>query len=160
VADHALLPNYHQGFGAVHLPSTLPRPGASTPALEFVDSWQRPALQFRESAQRFRFRIQVEAGAALRMCLVYTDLPGRALQNDLSVLVEDPTGRKFTGNAGLPASIHRSDVDNNVEVIRVDEPEVGDWLIQVFARNLLRGPQDFAFVVTGALASALLRVPG
>jgi hypothetical protein len=43
----------------------------------------------------------------------------------------------------LPA-ITNSDVDNNVEVIRVDDPAPGRWLIQVFARNLLRPPQDYA----------------
>jgi len=76
-------------------------------------------------------------------CMAYTDLPGRSLQNDLSVMVQDPTGAKITGNTELPA-ITNSDVDNNVEVIRVDDPAPGRWLIQVFARNLLRPPQDYA----------------
>jgi hypothetical protein len=60
---------------------------------------------------------------------------------------------------GLP-EITKSDVDNNVEVIRVDDPAPGRWLIQVFARNLLRPPQDYALVVSGALASTLRRAPG
>jgi serine protease AprX len=90
--------------------------------------------------------------------MAYTDLPGRSLQNDLSVMVQDPpTGAKITGNTELPA-ITNSDVDNNVEVIRVDDPAPGRWLIQVFARNLLRPPQDYALVATGALSCALRRV--
>ena len=45
-------------------------------------------------------------------------------------------------------------------MIRVDDPTPARWLIQVFARNLLRPPQDYALVVTGALSSALRRAPG
>ena len=95
----------------------------------------------------------------LRLCLAYTDLPGRSLQNDLSLLVQDPTGAKIPGNTALP-DITNSDVDNNVEVIRIDDPAPGRWLIQVFARNLLRPPQDYALVATGALSSPLRRAPG
>ena len=39
-----------------------------------------------------------------RLCLAYTDLPGRSLQNDVSLLVQDPKGAKITGNTGLPDS--------------------------------------------------------
>ena len=95
----------------------------------------------------------------LRLRLAYTDLPGRSLQNDVSLLVQDPSGAKIPGNTALP-DITNSDVDNNVEVIRIDDPAPGRWLIQVFARNLLRPPQDYALVATGALSSPLRRAPG
>jgi serine protease AprX len=160
VADHELRPNYHQGFGEIHLPTTIPNPGEPALRLEFVDSWSRPELQLGETGQRFRFQVAVEAGLPLRMCMAYTDLPGRALQNDVSLIVQDPTGRKIVGNADLPGNIARSDVDNNVEVVREDDPAPGQWLVQVFARNLLRPPQDYALVVAGRLASALRRAPG
>ncbi len=70
-----------------------------------------------------------------------------------------PTAPRSPGTLGLP-DITKSDVDNNVEVIRVDDPAPGRWLIQVFARNLLRPPQDYALVVSGALSSNLRRAPG
>ena len=159
VADREARPNFHQGFGAVNLTTTVPNPAEPDLRLEFVDCWETPNLQLGETGERRRFQIDVEAGMPLRLCMAYTDLPGRSLQNDLSVMVQDPTGAKIAGNTGLP-EITKSDVDNNVEVIRVDDPAPGRWLIQVFARNLLRPPQDYALVVTGALSSALRRAPG
>ena len=159
LADREARPNFHQGFGAVNLTTTVPNPAESDLRLEFVDCWETPNLQLGETGERRRFEVDVVGGVPLRLCMAYTDLPGRSLQNDLSVMVQDPTGAKIAGNTGLP-EITKSDVDNNVEVIRVDDPAPGRWLIQVFARNLLRPPQDYALVVTGALSSALRRAPG
>jgi subtilisin family serine protease len=159
LADRDDRPNFHQGFGAVNLTTTIPNPVEPDLALEFVDCWETPNLQLGETGERRRFQVDVEGGLPLRMCLAYTDLPGRSLQNDVSFMVQDPTGAKIAGNMGLP-EITKSDVDNNVEVIRVDDPAPGRWLIQVFARNLLRPPQDYALVVSGALASTLRRAPG
>jgi serine protease AprX len=159
LADRNDRPNFHQGFGAVNLTTTIPNPAEPDLALEFVDCWETPNLQLGETGERRRFQVDVEGGLPLRMCLAYTDLPGRSLQNDVSFMVQDPTGAKIAGNMGLP-EITKSDVDNNVEVIRVDDPAPGRWLIQVFARNLLRPPQDYALVVSGALASTLRRAPG
>jgi len=159
VADREARPNFHQGFGAVNLSTTVPNPAEPDLRLEFVDCWETPNLQLGETGERRKFQVDIEAGMPLRLCMAYTDLPGRSLQYDLSVMLQDPTGAKIAGNTGLP-EITRSDVDNNVEVIRVDDPTPGRWLIQVFARNLLRPPQDYALVVTGALSSALRRAPG
>jgi serine protease AprX len=159
LADRDARPNFHQGFGAVSLTTTIPNPAEPDLRLEFVDCWETPNLQLGETGERRRFHVDVERGLTLRMCLAYTDLPGRSLQNDVSFMVQDPTGAKIAGNTGLP-EITKSDVDNNVEVIRVDDPAPGRWLIQVFARNLLRPPQDYALVVSGALSSALRRAPG
>ncbi|WP_077040238.1 S8 family serine peptidase [Rhodococcus sp. MTM3W5.2] len=152
IADHRLRPNYHQGFGEVDLGATLPSAAAPTFRLEFVDTWKSTVMQFAETGRAFRFTLQVGAGLPLRICMAYTDLPGRALQNDVSMIVEDPGRRKFVGNVDLPGSVRRpSDAENNVEVVRVEDPMPGRWVIQVFARNLLRGPQDFALVATGSL---------
>jgi subtilisin family serine protease len=160
IADHGQQPNYHQGFGEIHLPTTLPSAAEPTLALEFVDTWQTPPQQLKRTGDMIRYTVTVNQGRPLRLCLAYTDLPARALQNDLSLLVEDSTGNKFTGNEHLPGKITRSDMENNVEVIRIDDPAPGVWRLQVFARNLLRGPQDFALVATGALVSQLRRSPG
>lgn len=160
IADHEQQPNYHQGFGEIHLPTTLPCAAEPALALEFVDTWQTPAQQLKRTGDMFRYTITVGQHLPLRLCLAYTDPPARALQNDLSLLVEDPTGRKITGNEQLPGKITRSDMENNVEVIRIDDPEPGVWRLQIFARNLLLGPQDFALVATGELGSRLRRAPG
>jgi serine protease AprX len=159
IADRSARPNFHQGFGEVSLTTSLPNPAESGLRVEFVDCWETPNLQLGETGERRRFHLDVSGGMPLRLCLAYTDLPGRSLQNDVSLLVQDPKGAKITGNAGLPG-LTNSDVDNNVEVIRIDDPTPGRWLIQVFARNLLRPPQDYALVATGALSSPLRRAPG
>jgi hypothetical protein len=156
IADRGARPNFHQGFGAVSLTMSIPNAAEPNLQLEFIDCWETPNLQLGETGERQRFQLDVGGGMPLRLCLAYTDLPGRSLQNDVSLLVQDPTGVKITGNSGLP-SLTNSDVDNNVEVIRIDDPEPGRWLIQVFARNLLRPPQDYALVATGALSSPLRR---
>jgi hypothetical protein len=90
---------------------------------------------------------------------VWTDLPARALQNNLNLFVAEPSGAKRLGNEDLPGSLHIPDPDNNVEVVRIDDPAPGTYLLQVSATNLLRGPQDFALVVTGALQSNLSELP-
>ncbi|MGW4890853.1 S8 family serine peptidase [Kitasatospora sp. NPDC004240] len=152
-------PHFQQGFGAVHLPTTVPNPGNPDLVLSFVDNWEAPAQQLDNTGDRVRFTVEAAAGMPLRLCLAYTDLPGRALQNDLSVLVQAPDGTKQIGNSGLPAQLLATDCVNNVEVVRFPTPKAGKYLIQVFARNLLKGPQDFALVVTGKLTAPLKRVP-
>jgi serine protease AprX len=160
VADWPRRPNYHQGFGAVRLTDSLPNGTVPDLRLEFVDNWQQPERRLSRTGQSMQFSAAVRAGTPLRICLAYTDLPGRGLQNDISVIVKDPTGRKTVGNADLPDRLTQSDADNNVEVVRFDAPAAGTYVVQVFARNLLRPPQDFALVVTGDLSSALRRVTG
>ncbi|MFJ3160877.1 S8 family serine peptidase [Streptomyces kanasensis] len=153
-------PHFHQGFGAIHLPSTLPNPAVPDLVLDFADTWQAPARQLARTGDVSRFTVEVAAGAALRLCLAYTDLPGRSLQNDLSVLVEAPDGVRHAGNDTLPNRLLRTDSTNNVEVVRLPDAPQGRYLIQVFARNLLEGPQDFALVVTGRLTGPLRRATG
>ena len=84
IADHGQQPNYHQGFGEIHLPTTLPSAAEPTLALEFVDTWQTPAQQLKRTGDMIRYTVTVNQGRPLRLCLAYTDLPARALQNDLA----------------------------------------------------------------------------
>lgn len=158
VADQTIAPNYNQGFGGVHLPWTLPNGHEPNMRLEFVDSWQDPHEQLEASGRRFRFGVQVAGGERLRICLAYTDLPARGLQNDLNVIVQEPSGTKHVGNEHLPERLTPLDRGNNVEVVRIDDPAPGDYLIQVSAFNLLGKGQDFALVVTGELGSGLTSV--
>ncbi|MEZ4706010.1 MAG: S8 family serine peptidase [Caldilineaceae bacterium] len=158
LADHAALPNYHQGFGCLCMPLVIPN--AQEPfRLEFVDAWQDPALQFAASGDKIVFRLTVGEARPLRICLAWTDLPARALQNNLNLFVQHlPSGEKWLGNATLPGSLKIPDPDNNVEIVRLDAPTAGAYEIQIVATNLLRGPQDYALVATGELASSLTKV--
>jgi len=40
LAEHELLPNFHQGFGCVHMPWAIPNFAEPDLGLEFVDGWQ------------------------------------------------------------------------------------------------------------------------
>ena len=51
------------------------------------------------------------------------------------------------------------DPENNVEIVRVQNPVPGDYLIQISATNLLSKGQDFALVVAGDLASPIQPYP-
>ena len=99
-------------------------------------------------------------GHPLSICLAYTDLPGRALQNNLNLTVQKPgSPRKIVGNSALPQKVTPFDCDNNVERVRIEDPEAGEYLIQVSAANLLNSDgQAFALVVSGKLTSDLRRI--
>jgi hypothetical protein len=159
IADFAVLPNMHQGFGAIHMPFAYPNPVHPQLRLEFVDDWQTPAARFTVTGQRRRYQIGVAAGTRLSLCLTWTDAPGRALQNNLNMLVQEPGGAKIPGNQNLPLALGPIDQENNVELVRIDAPAAGNYLIQISANNLLTLDQDYALVVTGALTSALIPVP-
>ena len=160
-ADHPLMPNYHQGFGRVSMPMTVPH-GAGI-RLAFEDNWRVPERHFRSTGQRARFMLRAAApGQELRVCLAWTDLPGRGLQNGLGLAVQGPDGGRIFGNADRrPEDKLQSDFDrdNNVQVVRYRAAAAGDYIVTIFARNLLKPGQDYALVVTGELKSdSLTRV--
>lgn len=160
IADHQKAPNYHQGFGALFMPHAIPNPTEPWMRLEFVDTWKDQALQLAGTGDRRRFAFQVTGGAFLHLCLAWTDPPpGPGLQNTLAVILEGPlTPPKVPGNHERPRRIDPVDRDNNVQIVRIDNPPPGNYLAIVFARNMLRPSQDYALVVTGALGGGLLEV--
>jgi hypothetical protein len=123
--------------------------------LEFFDNWNDAANHFALTGRRVRFRIGA-GGGRLRICLAYTDAPGRGVQNNLDLLVEVPGElRKRFGNEKVPRGFNGPDPNNNVEAITIDPAPPGDYLIVVVATNILKPPQDFALVVTGGLTTPL-----
>lgn len=159
LADHAIVPNFHQGFGCIDMRNALPNVLQPNLSLNFADTWHQPALQFTAMGQRFLFRIEVKEGLPLRLCLTWTDPPGRGLQNNLNLfLMHKARQFKWTGNEEIPRMITAFDRDNNVEIIRVDDPHAGEYLIAVQAANILFSPQDFALVVTGFVTSPLTQL--
>jgi len=156
VADHGTQPNFHQGFGCVNLPSTIPSAGAPALQLEFLETWRTPPLQVARTGQRFRPRVRGAGDAELRLFLAWTDPPGRGLQNSLALMVQHlQSSQKWVANAAIPLAISVPDPDNNVQIIRIANPPTGDYLIQILARNLLKPSQDYALVVVGELSGGL-----
>ena len=159
IADHNKLPNYHQGFGLVYMPFAIPNNSNPNMKLEFVDSWNDQNRQFSETGQRIQFQLSISNSSYLKVCMAYTDAPGRGLQNNLNVFLQHKeSGDLWMGNQDLPFSLNIPDPDNNVEVIRLDNPKPGTYNIFIDALNLLVSPQDFALVVTGENISPLAQV--
>ena len=156
LADYAVIPNFHQGFGCIDMLHAIPNARLENLQIDFIDSWKRPELQFNTTGQRFLFRLTVEGDTPLRICLTWTDPPGRGLQNNLNLfLMHQEKETKWTGNQDIPRTITAFDRDNNVEVIRLENPLPGDYLIAIQAGNIIFNPQDFALAVTGHLTSDL-----
>lgn len=161
-------PNYHQGFGSVNMATTLPDPGNPEFDLFFLDSWERDLqLRFVSRKGRLRWRLDVHETCELRIALVWTDYPGRGLQNQLRMILDtrnDAGSFNWVGNAdaahfinfyagdptvvspGQPNVITR-DPQNNVQIIRASV-EPGEHTLAIFADGLIRLPQDFALVAT------------
>jgi serine protease AprX len=143
-------PNYHQGHGRVCMKLAIPNPSQPGMALQFVDNWQDKPSQFTMTGQRKRYQFVLPAAAELRITMAYTDAPARALQNNLSIMVQHiESGTKWMGNSELPDALTLPDPDNNVERVRIENAQPGTYFIQVFVGNMLKPPQDFALVVTG-----------
>ena len=159
VADYPDLPNYHQGFGAIYLPDTVPNPRNPSLKLEFFDNWKSPQSHFKGTGRRLRFTIAVAAGGPLRICMAYTDHPGRGVQNNLDLFLEAPgSPNKQFGNPRVPRGFNGPDPNNNVEIIRLDNAPAGTYTLAIVASNILHPPQDVALVVTGRLTGPLTSI--
>lgn len=156
LADHDYIPNFHQGFGCIDMLNALPNDKKPNLRMEFIDTWKQSELQFNITGKRFLFQIEANEGLPLRFCLTWTDPPARGLQNNLNLIVMNKKMQtKWTGNDNIPRTITALDRDNNVEIIRIDRPHAGEYLIAVQASNLLSGPQDFALTISGNLTTSI-----
>ena len=116
-----LPPNYHQGFGAVDMRSTIPtrRPALR---LEFVDDVGAPQPQFRQSVSG---SASTSGQTAPRSAAAPLHRPaGRALQNNLNLIVSSRPA-EAVGNADC-RSLRIPDPENNVEIVRVENPAPAD----------------------------------
>lgn len=156
-------PNFHQGFGRIDMSNTVPDPLSPKLKLVFEDTWKTPARVFSKTGQRFRYTVKVGGALPLRLCLTWTDPAARGLQNSLLLLVDDTGQTKWVGNAQAATLLNIAggprDPNNNVQVVRIDKPQPGDYTIAVVASMLIFPPQSFALVVTGDLQSALTPLP-
>ncbi len=164
MSPYNIIPNFHQGFGRVDMVNTIPNSGNNNLKLAYIDNWKNPLSHFNNTGDRKRYTISVGDKLPFRVCLSYIDLPGRALQNNLNLIVEyNNNGNRIKqiGNEAFtktPGNYSIPDTKNNIEIVRIKNPKPGNFLIQVFAFNLLRGGQDFSLVVTGDLRSDLIEI--
>ena len=152
------IPNDTQGWGRVLLDDALHFDGDDRD-LWLVDE----ASGFDRGAGQnpMRYPIVVDADTeALEVTLVWTDAPSTPvavtnLVNDLDLRVVGPDGA-FRGNVfGAGASVEGGSADrlNNVEVVLVESPTPGSWVLEVAPWSIPEGTQPFALVATGALSN-------
>lgn len=157
-------PSYHQGFGCVDLVRSIPDLAESELTLSFADLSQAdtPLLDTGDICE---FDLVLRSPGELRLCLAWTDIPGRALQNGLVLILTDEAGESWFSNSEAPEHVRFStpdplrnvpgllprDPNNNVHVIRRPAAAAGRYTVSVIADNLLEGPQDFGVAVTGPI---------
>lgn len=169
-------PDFDQGYGLLDLSRLFGAPGADAPHFICADvpndsakgiaSRMDPAAVIK-SQQLIRFKIPIGAAGPLRICLTWTDLPGKHLQNNLQLDLQIPAGGYKLGNEELrygadPLDPSAGDAHNNVEVIDVPDPAPGIYRVRVVAESTLfpnpaganpltttQGSQGFALTITG-----------
>ncbi|MGQ9582641.1 MAG: S8 family serine peptidase [Thermoplasmatota archaeon] len=143
-------PGSEQGWGRINVTrSLLPSPDRSILAYD-----QSVELRQGEISSRL---FRVSGQGELRATLVWTDRPGtpaasRALVSDLDLELTDPDGNLYYGNnfaGGQSVPGGSPDERNNVEGLLLSTPRAGRWWVNVSARSLPMGPQDFALVLSG-----------
>jgi M6 family metalloprotease-like protein len=107
----------------------------------------------------------VGSGEPLKVVLAWSDPPAAAgsatpVVNDLDLVVTSPDGSQtFRGNVfanGVSATGGTADALNNVEVVLINNPMLGDWRVAVTGSTVNVGApgQGFALAATGDLAKA------
>ncbi|MBK9961226.1 MAG: S8 family serine peptidase [Saprospiraceae bacterium] len=146
------IPNNHQGFGLIDFKNAIPNI-TNDFNLYFFDGLNDPNCVLAGSGNRKRFKLIIDQSCWIRITLAYTDYPGRSIQNKLSLLTDlnnaSPNQQKWIGNEGAYRPVgSKIDKINNVEIIRINEAEPGDYYVIIVASNIIRGPQDFSLVIT------------
>ncbi len=146
------IPNNNLGWGRIDLDSTLYFEGDLRKTLLYDDTIGLLTAEIKD------FYCNIPQGSRnLKVTLVWTDYPGnpvvlKQLVNDLDLYVMGPSGTYYYGNQysmgqSIPNPSMR-DTLNVEECVRVNEPDSGEWLVRIEARNVPYGPQPFALVIT------------
>jgi hypothetical protein len=173
-------PDFEHGFGRVDILNVLPHAGAAprrklllddipNNAPEALES-RAPIGSSRKASRIYRIRVVLNPSEPLRIVLVWTDVPGNGIQNNLQLEVRSSSGN-YVGNA---SHLFRKDpvfddknVDgfpfdkrNNVEqvLIGADNLKSGEYLIHVIAQNTPSPPQGYSLCVSGEVELDALEV--
>ena len=154
-------PNDNQGFGRLTLDDALAFQGDARGLL--LDD-NRNGLN-TGAVTNYTLAIG-DASQSVEITLVWSDYPGTAgcnpcLVNDLDLTVHAPDGTLYAGNqyVGMnPGESRpnptRSDHRNNVEsVLVITGVQLGLWTVTVTANDVPNGPQPYAIVMTGGIAT-------
>ena len=139
-------PNVAEGWGRVNLENSI-FPSAPR-VLQYLNETSGLSTGWIRTVT-----FQNNSGADLTVTLVWTDYPstpaaGVNLVNDLDLTLTDPSSTTY-----YPNGLGTNDGINNVEVIDISSPSVGQYTITISGRNIPQGPQPFALAVSGDIDS-------
>ncbi len=152
-------PDYSQGRGRIDLAGSL------IPTLPRRVSFTEPPAFFEPGqTERLAYTV-VDASQPMRFTLVWSDYPGsvaagKALVNDIDLVVVGPSGQRFFGNDFVSPYDDQKDATNNVEEVFVNAPEVGTYTVTLIAANVPQGPQRGALAVSGGISEQPPAPPG
>jgi serine protease AprX len=133
----------HQGFGRVNLKAGLAPEAPASVVFRDV----KPGLR---TGQVRGVSLQIKSNQApLRIVLAYSDYPGSTLVNNLNLIVTDPNGLRYVGNASGAMTL---DAKNNVEIVNVLRPVAGAWKVEIVGSNVPQGPQAFGLLARAHFA--------
>jgi hypothetical protein len=154
------IPNFDEGWGRVALTNLIGSPRG----YQYLD--QTALLSTGQIYEQHAF--VADPSQPLKITVAYTDVPGfpgaiPALVNDLDLEVVAPDGtiyrgNQFVGGESVP-NAPSADNLNNVEGVHLAQPQAGDYLVRIRARNVVEDArldtaaidQDFALVISGGL---------
>ncbi|HEX9277466.1 MAG TPA: S8 family serine peptidase [Casimicrobiaceae bacterium] len=154
-------PSDLEGWGLIRLENALWFPGSAR-RTQIVDTRNADGLNTGDIREH---HIDVASGTQeLRVTLAWSDAPGAAssatpVVNDLDLEVVSPGGAQtFLGNVfagGVSVTGGAADALNNVEMVVVNNPAVGDWTVRVRATavNVGNPGQGYALVASGDLVA-------
>jgi uncharacterized membrane protein len=147
------IPNMNEGWGRVNLANSL-IPGTDTGI--WVDD--RTTVRSGQSRE-YQFNLS-RSNTPFKVVLTWSDYPGstwssKQLQNDLDMVVTAPDGTEYLGNdfaSGRSTTGGDADDTNNVEVVLVDQADIGVWTVRItdVAHGGQSSDQPFALAVRGA----------
>jgi subtilisin family serine protease len=143
-------PSRDQGWGRISLEDSL-----RSKEYEYVD--QDYSLATNQT-KNFTYAVE-STNTPLRVTLVWSDYPGstsasKALVNDLDVKITSPSGTVYYGNDFSQPYDTSYDRVNNVENIYINNPEIGNYTVEVKGYNVPQGPQPFALFSSGDFGTA------
>jgi len=154
-------PNDDQGFGRVTLDDALFFQGDGR-GLTLVD--ERTGLNTGGSAT---YSLAIgDTSQSVEITLVWSDYPGIAgcsvcLVNDLDLTVTAPDGTVYKGNQytgynpgeSQPNPAGRDSLNNVESVLVLSNVAAGLWTVRIDGVNVPQGPQSYALVMTGGVAT-------
>ncbi len=149
------IPSNYSGWGRINLSNTMFP--ASPRVIRFSDN----ATRFSTGGNWTATYKNNNTNVQLKFTLVWTDYPAALsastqLVNDLNLLITIPNGSIYYGNNFVAPYNSSLDTVNNVEQIIINSPPIGDYFVNVSAKNIALGSnkQTFALVVSGAIDDA------